>query len=123
MTTQTEQLHALFERYLDICNQAIEAHKDEFPYKHVWEAAESLLGDEGVHLTLYDDEPKGDYQLHLHDKQLDVTSGSDEPPSKGWRMNSSYLRQVVENPEEYIKEPAKLDWHWLKNRAGLNTPE
>lgn len=116
MKQQPETIHRLFEQYLDICNKAIEAHQNAFPYKHIWEAAEKLQGQNGMHVTIYDDEPKGDYLLRIHDKHIEVVNESDTTPAPGWRMNTSYLKEVVENPQTYISEPAKLDWHWLKNR-------
>ncbi len=121
MSPQAERVHELFREFLEVCNQAMEVHKDEFPYKHIWEAAENLQSDKGMHVTVYDDEPKGDYQLKIHNKHIEVVDESgDAVEDPGWRINTSYLRQVVENPDEYIQEPTKLDWQWLKNRAGLD---
>ena len=106
----------LFNQFLEVCNQAMEAHKDEFPYKQIWEAAEQLQREKGLHVTIYDDEPKGDFQLRLQDKHIELLSDSEDDSGEGWRINKSYMKRVVENPEEYIEEPAKLDWDWLKNR-------
>lgn len=111
-----QHIHELFQQFLEVCNQAMDAHKDEFPYKHIWEAAEHLQNSGGMHVTVYDDEPKGDYQLRIQDKHLEMTNDNAHEDTAGWRINTSYLREVVENPEEYIKEPARLDWHWLKGQ-------
>ena len=120
MANNSESIQDLFRQYLDICNQAIETNKDAFPYKHIWEAAEQLQSKEGMHLTVYDDEPKCDYQIKIHDKHLEVVEEKEEEIAPGWRVNTSYLKRVIDNPDEYINEPGKLDWHWLKNRAGLD---
>ncbi len=120
MQAKTQQVHELFQQFLEVCNQAMEAHKEEFPYKYIWEAAEDFQDEDGMHVTIYDDEPKGDYQLRMHDKHIEVMDDSQQSDTSGWRLNISYLKQVVENPEAYISEPAKLDWQWLKNRVGMD---
>ena len=33
-----EEYERVFERYLDICNQAIERNKNKFPYSEIWTA-------------------------------------------------------------------------------------
>lgn len=117
MSPQAATIHDLFRQYLEICNQAMEKHKEVFPYKHIWEAAEAFQGDKGLHLTIFDDEPKGDYQLRLQDKHIEVVDEQDVPEEQmGWRMNTSYLKHVIEHPDDYINEPSKLDWLWLKYR-------
>ena len=46
------------------------------------------------------------------------TRGKQEPEA-GWKVSRSYLESVVENADEYIEHPAKLDWDWLKSRVGV----
>ena len=115
----TDEIDALFEQYLEICNQAMAKHKDEFPYKQIWEAVEKLQRDEDIDLTIYDDAPKSHYKVKMKDKHIDVVDVDHEDEHKGWKLNSSYLRKVVEHPQDYIDHPAKLDWDWLKDRVGL----
>jgi hypothetical protein len=117
MSQQAQHIHQLFEAFLEVCNRAIETHKDEFPYKHIWEAAETLQSDDGMHVSIYDDEPKGDYQLKIHDKQIELLQENAPPRPAGWRINTSHMRQVISDPDAYINEPTKLDWLWLKHRT------
>ena len=114
MTEIAAPIDDLFLQFLDIYNQAIAAHKEEFPYKYIWEAAEKLQTTNGMHVTVYDDEPKGDYQLRLQDKHIELIE-PDGQGSQGLRINKSYMKRVLENSRDYINEPAKLDWDWLKN--------
>lgn len=112
-------IDALFEQYLHICNEAMKAHKDQFPYKQIWDAVERLQAGEEIDLTIYDDAPQSHYKVRLKDKHIDVVTTDHEDEHRGWKINTSYLRKVVEHPDEYINHPAKLDWDWLKDRAGL----
>lgn len=121
MSQSQEDITALFQRYLEVCNEAMNEHKDEFPYNHIWEAAEKMQSESGVHFTIYDDEPKGDYQLKVANKHIELidtkssaaTSSADNL-SPEWRLNTSYMKEVIAHPEDYVKDPAKLDWLWLK---------
>jgi hypothetical protein len=114
----TYDIQELFQQYLEVCNKAMEANGERFPYKHLWEAAEKLQDPAGMCLTVYDDEPKCHYQLKIHDKHLEVTDQASAWPDESWGVKTSYLRHVVANPDTYINEPQKLDWHWLKKPAG-----
>lgn len=117
-TVEEEDVATMFRQYLNICNQAIERHRDEFPYKHILAAAEAVIGDRPIDLAVYDDLPKGAFTLHMKDKKL-TNGGHPQDPKKAWRVNLSYLRQVTEHPEDYIAHPEKLDLDWLKSRMGL----
>ena len=107
----------LVERYLEVCNQAIHKNQDIFPYKQMLEASEAFQG-AGWRFTVYDDEPKGSYRFHLKDDYIEMEPCEKEHED-GWALNTSYLHKVTQNPQEYINNPMKLDWDWLKNRMGL----
>ncbi|MDG1287698.1 MAG: hypothetical protein P8P30_09085 [Rickettsiales bacterium] len=104
----------LFRDYVKICNRALTVNKDIFPFKHIWNAAEAELQNGSVKIIIYDDEPKMNYSLRLQNNKIDASAcshiGKDEP----WYLNTSYLRRVVEHPDEYIDNPAMIDWDWLK---------
>ena len=113
-----EDVDELFHRYLDICNQAIKKHKGEFPYQQVLNFGETLMGDHPIDLAVYDDEPKAAFSLFFKSNKL-KDGGHPLDVKKAWRMNLSYLRKVVEHPDEYIEHPEKLDLDWLKSRLGF----
>ncbi|MCB2082139.1 MAG: hypothetical protein KDD76_05830, partial [Rickettsiales bacterium] len=109
---------ALFQQYLEICNQALETHKDEFPYKQLWHAAQSMLRNRTVSLAVLDDHPKMTYDLKMADDHIEVLKASNQENKDAWNMKMSYLEKVVAHPEEYIRNPAKIDWDWLRSRLG-----
>ena len=113
-----EDVEALFRQYLNICNQAIEKHKGEFPYQQLLDLGEKLMGDRPIDLTIYDDEPKAAFSVYFKNNRL-KNGGHPEDVKKAWRVNLNDLRQVVEHPEKYIDHPEKLDLHWLKSRWGF----
>ena len=107
----------IFERYLDICNQAIEKNKDQFPYMEIWKTRwKKLDPDHLLQCAVYDDRPKVLYSLRLtEDMKIKIISKTYIAPDDVWPFKYTYLKQVVENPQHYIENPADLDWGWLSD--------
>ena len=115
-----EEYERIFERYLEVCNQAIEKNKDKYPYTEIWRARWNSLGADNIlQCAVYDDRPKVIYTLQLTKdmkiKILKKTHGTDDDI---WPFKYSYLKQVVENPQSYIEHPDSLDWGWLQMTLG-----
>ena len=115
-----EEYERVFERYLDICNQAIEKNKDKFPYMEIWKARWKKLGANNcLTCAVYDDRPKLIYTLQLtEDMKIKIVKKTTVAPEDVWPFKYSYLKHVVDNPEEYIEHPANLDWGWLTGIFG-----
>ena len=110
----------VFERYLDICNQAIEKNKDRYPYNEIWTARWKNLGTHNIlQCAVYDDRPKVIYSLQLtEDMKIKILKKTYASPEDIWPFKFSYLKHVVENQEDYIQNPANLDWGWLTSVFG-----
>ena len=115
-----EEYERVFERYLDICNQAIERNKDKFPFMEIWRARWKNLGDGNIlHCAVYDDRPKIIYTLQLtEDMKIRILKKKHVVPKDTWPFKYSYLKHVVDNPGDYIDHPANLDWGWLNTVFG-----
>jgi len=96
---KAEDVEALFQQYLDICNQAIEKHKGEFPYQQVLSFGEKFMGERPIDIAIYDDEPKATFCVYFKGNQL-KNDGQPNDAKKAWRVNLGYLRQVVNHPNE-----------------------
>lgn len=110
---RSDEIDSLFRRYVMICNAAMQQHKEAFPYKQIWDALERQQKETAFDISILDDEPSRHYQLSMKDKHIDVLSCDDDNQCPR-KINASYLRKVVEHPEEYLANPAKLDWDWLQ---------
>ena len=119
-TSTVEEYERVFERYLDICNESIEKNKDKFPYMEIWQARLKKLGEENIlHCAVYDDRPKIIYTLQLtEDMKIKIIKKEAVEAEDIWPFKYSYLKQVVNNPQEYIDHPANLDWGWLTEVFG-----
>ena len=120
VTASVEEYERIFERYLDVCNQAIEKNKDKFPYTEIWKARwKDLTPDNMLHCAVYDDRPKIIYTLRLtEDMKIQIVKKALVAPDDVWPFKYSYLKHVVEHPTEYVDHPAKLDWGWLTGVFG-----
>lgn len=110
----------IFQQYLEICNRAIEQNKNKFPYTEIWGARFKALEKEAtLHAIVYDDRPKVEFMLRLtHDMKIEIVEKKAITPEEDWPFSYQYLKRVVDNPQEYIDNPAKLEWGWLKNIFG-----
>jgi len=116
-TISTDEYERIFERYLEVCNQAIEMNKDKFPYTEIWGARwNNLKPDDTLECAVYDFRPKIVYTLQLtKDMKIKIIKKAYHTPADAWPFDYNYLKKVVDNPEEYLKHPANLDWGWLND--------
>ncbi|MCJ9427744.1 hypothetical protein [Kordiimonas marina] len=111
-----ESYDELMRQYLELCNKALEANKDRFPYGPIWKAAEEAMAGNEVEFALVDDAPKArmavsmkDTKINFHECNCDCHG---EVPIR--RISADYIRKMLEDPEKVIEDPSLLDWDWLK---------
>ncbi len=114
----------LLVEYLDVCNTALEANRNTFPYKQLFGVFEKLFANRQVDFMMYEDDP----DLILFTATVQLAGGKFVPvpeveskPSFHVKLKSSYMEGVVRHRQEYIDHPEKLDWDWLKSRLGIET--
>jgi hypothetical protein len=79
----------------------------------------SLGQDSVFQCVVYDDRPKVIYTLGLtEDMKIKIIKKEPVVREDVWPFKYSYLKQVVDNPQEYIEHPANLDWGWLTDVFG-----
>lgn len=110
----------VFQRYLEICNRAIELNKGKFPYTEIWGARLKDLKEEmEINAVVFDDRPKLSYLLRLtKDMKIEIAEKREMPPEDAWPFTYQYLKRVVDNPKEYLDNPARLEWGWLRPVLG-----
>ena len=115
---------AAFTQYLDIVNRALGEHRDETPYRQVFELGEKTLGGKDIGVGMYKDNPNhphGWFTVRLDDGTFDLVDDSkpDDPDLK-WIVRRDHVDHVIEEPAEFIADPWKLDLDWLRSTVGLN---
>ena len=115
LTNETEYEN-VFRQYLNVCNQAIERNKDKFPYTEIWNAR--LKGPEKsalIHAVVFDDRPKLAYLLRLTpEMKIEITEKKELQTDEAWPFSYQYMKRVINHPEKYITNPARLQWGWLQ---------
>jgi hypothetical protein len=107
---------------LNVMNQALRQHKDSLPYKQIIAAADKVLPGHNIGVAVYRDDPDTPhdfYTIEWRDGQLNLLEHGKDEPEITWKTPQSYFEDVVENKEDYIAHPAKLDFDWLRKRVGI----
>ena len=120
MIQEAVDYEKIFQQYLEVCNTAIEKNKGKFPYTEIWGSRLKDLKD-GVEINavVFDDRPKLSYMLRLtNDMKIEIAQKRDLPPEDAWPFTYQYMKRVVDHPEEYIENPARLEWGWLQTVFG-----
>ncbi len=106
----------LFQKYLDVCNSAMEANKTRFPFKQILAAARKNAAARTVEVQIIDDRPSADIMIRIKSDKITAEDHKACPNCQcdaKWSVNKSYLLDVVNNPDVYIQNPARIDWDWI----------
>ncbi len=114
MTDELSNLD-LVKWYFNVCNTAL-ATPDANP---VISLVESLVvnatPNRVITLELVDDadKPLGRYTTRFVDGEFSPVREGEHDPDTRFTLQRSFLRSVVEDSDDYIEHPEKLDWSWM----------
>ena len=104
--------------YINLCCDVLRIHHDYFPYKQIFGLAEKQLK-EDFKITVHVVDEKHNIlpcRLRISNK-MDITvsplhhaSYKNKPT---WTVEICVLEGAVNDPNEYMINPALLDWGWL----------
>lgn len=112
--------NALFTQYINVVNRAIGENRDRFPFQQLLAMGEKVLGDKKIGAAVYKSDPNRPHDyftLSYENGKLKSEHGKDAP-NISWKVKQEHLKNVVENPQRFIENPARLDLDWLKTRLG-----
>ncbi|MDT7043731.1 hypothetical protein [Candidatus Nitronereus thalassa] len=118
----SQETRTFFIKYINTCNLALRRHKDGLPYKQIIELGNKVLGGKNVIAKIYVDDlnqPVDAYTVRFNDGTIDVVSYDEEEAEHEWNLRESYIETVVQNSDDYIAHPEKLEWDWLKSRLQI----
>lgn len=102
--------------YVSICNKALALNKDKFPFKQILGAAQKSEQGKKIEIQLAGDNVINSYVFSIENDQIIVTPHAlcDQCDcDRKWHMEWPYLHEVLQDPENYIKNPAKINWDWI----------
>ncbi len=108
--------------YLDVCNTAVEKHRDSLIHKAVIAAWDVIYGGRDVVIDVCDDQDRVETS-----ETIRFVNGAFVPiadprtePAFHLKVKRSYMEDVLAHRSEYEHHPEKLDWDWLKSRLGMD---
>ncbi len=111
----------LVDQYFNICNKAL-AQRRKKPFYAFLQTLTNLFHSGEVITVKVVDIPKqpgvpaGYYTTRYVDGQFTEVCESGHISDAHFTLRMSFLEEVVEHADDYIKHPEKLDWSWLRNR-------
>lgn len=116
------ETRTLFLQFLNISNTALRAHRDHFPYRQILELGDRGIGGRNIGVAIRDARSgkiRDYFTVRYGDGTFDVVEHGKEHPEAEWELTSEYLEHVVQNADDYMRHPEKLEWDWLKRRLGI----
>ena len=113
---------SLFTKALNVMNSALEAHQDEMPYSALLKATEKVMGDRKLGVAVYESDPGNPFDyftIRFREGSFELDAHGKKDPDLAWKVSREYLEKVAGSPQEYIDNPLKLDWDWLKSRVDV----
>lgn len=112
--------HTLLTELLRVANRAIEAHRDEAPWREII-ARTSRRESPTFGVAIFEDEPEVPVErcaVRLHEGRFERVRDEAERPID-WRVSVPFLRDVAAHPDRYIRDPRELELAWVAERLGL----
>ena len=103
-------------RYLNICNRAIAYNSARFPFKQIFDAAQRHECGKVIEVNILGADQPLSYAMTLDHAGLHAKPHADCEDcqcDKKWAIAYDYLKTVTQHPDQYIKNPAMLDWGWV----------
>ena len=113
---------SLFTQFLNVVNAALAKHGDSMPYRALLRASDEMLDGRKLGVAVYESDanaPFDYFTIRYRERSFEFVSHGKEDPDVAWKVSQDYLEKVVENADDYIEHPVKLDWEWLKSRVGI----
>ena len=113
----------LFVSAISVWNRALDACRGRYPYDQILTACAGLLNGRFVRVELYEEspvEPVACFTLRFQKGFIEPVAVEAPGADVSWRVSRRYIEDVVNNQEEFIRDPEKLEWGWLKREAGIS---
>lgn len=114
-----QDIYELFTGALDVTNRALKENRDSRFLGTLISAWDKFLDGHKAGVEIYDEDPKKPFDYftirYLNEKFEIVSRGKSEHDTE-WKVSREYLQSIVDDPQQYIDNPTKLDLDWLKHR-------
>jgi len=107
--------------YFNICNMALAQRKKNPCYAIIQTLINLFYNGEIISVKVVDipkrpGVPSGYYTTRYIDGQFTSVCKGEHTTDVHLTLRMSFLEEVVEHADDYIKHPEKLNWSWLRSR-------
>ena len=111
----------LVRRYFNICNIALARRRENIIGATIQTIVNHFESGKVITLKVVDTPkepgvPEGYYTTQYIDGHFTPATESEHHPGARFTLRQSFLEDVIDNADDYIAHPEKLDWSWLQNR-------
>ncbi len=105
----------MIKSYVDICNRALKLNRNRFPFKQILGAAKQAERGNIVEVEITD----GGRETFVFEIRNDLITVKPHGECKNcqcsrkWTVSKSYINDVVNTPDLYISNPARINWEWM----------
>jgi hypothetical protein len=120
--TDSGDTYGLFMGALDVINASLEHNREGKIFRGLMSLAERSMVGRQIGVAVYRDDPDTPHDyftVRFHKGRIELLARGKESPDIAWKVSQDYLQDVVENEQDYVENPAKLDLDWLKDRLGI----
>ena len=114
-----KDIYDLFTGALDVTNRSLEANRETKFFGTLIGAWDKFLEGHKAGVAVYDenpDQPFDYFTVRYANGKFQLQSRGKSEHDTEWKVSRRYLQSLVDDPQAYIDNPAKLDIDWLKNR-------
>ena len=114
MTEEMSDLD-LVKWYFNVCNTALATPNANPVVSLVETLVVNATPNRTITLELVDDAEKllGHFTTRFVDGRFWPVQEGEHGPETRFKLRRSFLRSVVEDSDEYVEHPEKLDWSWM----------
>ena len=109
----------LLKTYLNIANDALSKQQEDPVLQGVVALLQRSFALDTLCVTVVDDQDEalGSFSTRFADGRFTPVESGARHPDKEFRVKASYLQAVVDNADDYMAHPTKLDWDWLSGQV------
>lgn len=109
----------LMKQYINIANDALRQQKNDIALKGVVALMDATLGGEKIAVDVVDENGNSleRFSTRFADGQFTPVRTGQHAANKQFEVTYNYIRQVVEDADNYMAHPGKLDWDWLTGQV------
>lgn len=111
-----------FIQALNVMNASLEANRDSWSFKSLFQACSSNLEGKGLVVSVYTDDPErpiDSFTIRFANGTFVLVARGGRESETVWNVSEDCLWEIAHHPHKYVENPEMLSLDWLKECVGL----